>query len=266
MRPAEENAQRAVVRRRTLTDQVVEYLLDRIRTGEARVGQKLPTEKELTEALSVSRTCVREALKSLESLRLIRIRPRIGAVVLEPSATSLISAERFLFGEDVQETDVLLEFRMIIEVGAASLAAQKANEYDLLAMETALQALERELAVGNLDSQADISFHGAIAAASKNPMAVKVWEMISPRIAEILRTTMLLPNVVQESLKGHALILRAIKQRNPSKARAAMRTHLETADRIWRIARAQSQSNLVSSEDRRTVISRGPIEEMLGKS
>jgi GntR family transcriptional repressor for pyruvate dehydrogenase complex len=87
-----------------------------------KVGETLPTENELTTTLGVSRTCVREALKSLEFLRLITIRPRIGAIVQETSSAMLLSAQHFS-SDSAQKVDVLQEFRNIIEVGMVSLAA-----------------------------------------------------------------------------------------------------------------------------------------------
>jgi GntR family transcriptional repressor for pyruvate dehydrogenase complex len=243
-----------LLRRRTLTSQVIEYVLDLIRSGKAKVGESLPTEKELTVTLGVSRTCVREGLKSLEFLRLIRVRPRTGAVVLEASPTALLSAERFSSGEHVEEPDVLLEFRKIIEVGVASLAAEKANEEDIFAMEKALDTYKEELERGNLDCYTDMSFHAAVAAASKNPMAIMVWEMICPRLAEVLSHTIQIPKVPELSLHDHIQVLRAIKERNPAKARASMRAHLENADRIWRIAKTQKPS-AASADESKTAVS-----------
>jgi GntR family transcriptional regulator, transcriptional repressor for pyruvate dehydrogenase complex len=71
-----------LIRRQTITAQVISYILDIIKKGQVKPGERLPTEKQLIEELSVSRTCVREAIKSLESLQLIRVKPKIGAVVL----------------------------------------------------------------------------------------------------------------------------------------------------------------------------------------
>src|ERR1051326_686203 len=66
-----------VIRKQTITAQVVAYILDLIKKGHVKPGERLPTEKQLTEELSVSRTCVREAIKSLESLHLISVRPAV---------------------------------------------------------------------------------------------------------------------------------------------------------------------------------------------
>ncbi len=228
-----------MLRRRTLTSQVIEYVLGLIKSGKVAPGESLPTEKELTATLGVSRTCIREGMKSLEFLRLVRIRPRIGAVVLDASPGALLTAEHLSSGEDLEEPDVLLEFRQIIETGVASLAAEKATESDILAMERALDKCKSEIDSGSLDFCADMSFHAEVAAASKNPLAIMVWKIISAQLTGIFKHTVQMPNVPEDSLHDHLQVLRAIKERSPAKARAAMRTHLENADAVWRIVRAQ---------------------------
>jgi DNA-binding FadR family transcriptional regulator len=224
-----------LLKRRTLTSQVIEHVLSLIKTRKVKVGETLPTEKRLTEVLGVSRTCVREALKSLEFLGLVTIRPRIGAVVQESSSAMLLSAQHFST-DDAQNVDVLQEFRNIIEVGMVSLAAERATREDILYMERAIETYESEIGRGKLDCYTDMEFHKAVAAASKNPMAIKVWDEIAPRLAEVLTHTIQMPKVPEESVHDHLKILRAIKERSPQKARAAMRAHLKNADCVRRVA------------------------------
>jgi len=227
---------KSVIQRRTVTSQVVDHILDLIKSGKVQPGDKLPTENQLIASLGVSRTCVREAMKSLESLRIVRIRPRVGTTVLEPSPADLMHAEHFSIAMQKQQTNVLLEFRMIMEVGLASLAAEKRTEADLAAMSDALDQYRRELDVKQANCCTDMSFHSALANAAKNPVAVMVWQMLSSRLVEILSRTIVLPSVPEESYRDHVKIFRAIKQGNPRKAGHEMRVHLENADRIWRLA------------------------------
>jgi GntR family transcriptional regulator, transcriptional repressor for pyruvate dehydrogenase complex len=229
-----------MLRRQTLTSQVVDYVLNLIKSGQVEAGQKLPTENQLIASLGVSRTCVREAMKSLESLQIVKIRPRVGATVLEPSPTAMLNAEHFSIAMQKQQTDVLLEFRMILEVGLASVAAEKRTENDLAEMNNALEKFRGEMDSNRADCCTDLSFHSALAEASKNPIVVMVWQMLSSRLAQILTHTVVLPNVPEESYRDHLKIFQAIKEGNPRKARRAMRLHLENADRIWRLANQTS--------------------------
>jgi GntR family transcriptional repressor for pyruvate dehydrogenase complex len=228
-----------LLKRKTLTSQVIDYVLGLIKSGEIKPGERLPTENDLTQSLGVSRTCVREAIKSLESLGLVSVRQRIGAIVLQPSPTNLLNAEQFSVAIQSQQTDDLIEFRKIMEVGLASLAAEKADVPDLERMKVALDRYKAEMATNGVDCNTDMSFHTALAQASKNPIAVLVWQMLSTRLAETLSRTSTLPHVYEDTLRDHERIYRAIKSGNSRKARKAMRVHLENADRTWRIARSE---------------------------
>src|ERR1017187_2699345 len=84
-----------MIRRETLTSRVFDYLIAQIKSGQVKPGEKLPTEKELTQTLGVSRTCVREAMKSLQALQLVSIRAAVGAVVNEPAPGTWFNADLF---------------------------------------------------------------------------------------------------------------------------------------------------------------------------
>ena len=205
-------------------------------------GERLPTEKQLTEELAVSRTCVREAIKSLESLRLISVRPKIGAVVLEPSPVALINAEYLSTSAFMQQADSLIEFRKVLELGLVALAAEKATEADWAAMRKVLAEQEAALRMDRSSAHADllfheaigtanIRFHKAVAAATRNPLASMVLQAISEPLFEVSRRTNEMPGVPEAGLRQHWAIYRAIRENNPEKARHAMRLHLEAAER-----------------------------------
>jgi DNA-binding FadR family transcriptional regulator len=142
-------------------------------------------------------------------------------------------------GAEVEDNqpDVLLEFRMIVEVGLASLAAERADARDLAAMERALQVYRREMEEQRLvDCHTDMSFHAALAAASKNLLGEAVWQMISARLGEVLERNAAVPNVYPNTLRDHEAIFAAVKARNSRRARETMRKHLENADRVNRLA------------------------------
>jgi GntR family transcriptional repressor for pyruvate dehydrogenase complex len=165
----------------------------------------------------------------------VAIKQRVGATVLEPSTSKLLNAEQFSLAIQSHQTDELLEFRKIMEVALAGLAAEKAAESDIRAMRAALDQYKAEMATNRVDCNTDMSFHTALAAASKNRVAVMVWQMLSTRLAEVLARTMTMPHICDETLRDHETIYRAVKSRNPRRARKAMRAHLENADRNWRI-------------------------------
>ena len=221
---------------------MIKYILGLIQNGQVKPGERLPTEKQLTEELSVSRTCVREAIKSLESLQIIKVRPRIGAVVLEPSPSSLINAEHLSTSAYLQRTDALIEFRKILELGLAALAAEKSTEEDWAKLRKILASHERALKIDRSAADGDrqfyqevgevnIHFHKAIAEATRNPIAILVLQAISEPLFERSRKTNEMPGVPEAGLREHWNIYRAIRERNPEKARTAMRLHIQSAER-----------------------------------
>lgn len=232
----------SLIRRQTITAQVISYILDIIKKGQVKPGERLPTEKQLIEELSVSRTCVREAIKSLESLQLIRVKPKIGAVVLEPSPVALINAEYLSTSAFMQQAESLIEFRKVLESGLVALAAEKATAADWAAMREILSeqeaALNMDRNTPNADvrfyeaiNSANIRFHKAVAAATRNPLAIMVLEAISEPLAEVSRRTNEMPGVPEAGLRQHWSIYRAIRENNPEKARRAMLLHLKAAER-----------------------------------
>ncbi len=239
--------------KRTISSQVVDYLLDLMKSEQVKPGEKLPTEKVLTERLGVSRTCVREAFKALESLDLITIRPKIGAVVKEPSPSAMFRAEHLSPAAHRQQTDLLIEFRKILEVGLASLASDKADAEDLSAMQTAIDEHQRAIALNQPAYQADIDFHLAIAAASKNPFAIMVFRSILEPLTHQRMRTNQIPNAAEAGLRDHRKILSAIKERSANRARDAMLEHMDTAEHYWTLAKAQAKKEAAHAVDQTVV-------------
>src|SRR5581483_5486368 len=116
----------------------------------------------------------------------------------------------------------------------------KRTEQDLAEMSNALEKFRSEMDSNQADCCTDLSFHSALASASKNPIAVMVWPSLSGRLSQLLSQTVALPNVPEESYRDHLKIFQTVKEGNPRKARRAMRLHLENADRIWRLANQTS--------------------------
>lgn len=238
-----------MIRRETLTSRVFDYLFAQIKSGQVKPGDKLPTEKELTKRLGVSRTCIREAMKSLQALQLVSVRPAVGAVVSQPSPGSWFNAYLFAAAIQSEQRDAQTEFRKILEVGLVSLAAEKADHLDFLALSKSIAAYEEALVKGEAPYQADVDFHTAIAVASKNSIAEMVWRSVVPPLTEQLRAaTTAVPTGPVEGLRDHLRIFSAITEHNPEKARSAMRAHLENAERNFLIAR--SAGPVYAAEDR----------------
>lgn len=229
-----------MIRRQTRSHRVFDFLFAKIKSGEVKPGEKLPTEKRLTETLGVSRGAVREAMKSLQALQLITVRAAVGAVVNKPSPGAWFNAYLFAAAIQGEQRDTQIEFRKILEVGLVSLAAQKATDADLLKMTQCIREYEESIAEGRPKAQtrADVGFHSAIATASGNPIGEMIWKYLVQPVTERVFAATAVPNAALEGLRDHLRIFAAIKAHSPEKARRAMRSHLDNAERNFIIARS----------------------------
>lgn len=227
-----------------LTDRVKLDLMRLIEAGGLQPGDKLPTADRLCEQFSVSRTVVREAIASLKAEGRLRSLRGSGVYVAKPGKVT----DSLMFMAAPQEIgDVLdfMEFRVAVEVEAAGLAAERRTETNLLRMEQALALFRRHLHDNSLATDADRSFHRAVADATNNSrfrlFVDEIGDRLIPRRA-------LGASFVDEASKAeflalieteHLQILEAITNRKPDEARVAMRRHLEDGRRRyreWRLA------------------------------
>jgi GntR family transcriptional repressor for pyruvate dehydrogenase complex len=218
------------VSRVTLADQVANQLAEMILDGKWGPGQRLPSEFELCKALSIGRSTLREALKSLAFVGLVHGRPGEGTYVADrfPDLLGRILARGLLRTEkdlaDVCETRLTLETRL------AALAAERADEADLRQMEDLLAKMQASLSGGSGApyDELDLEFHFAIAAGAKNRVLQQLLVPIRGAIHEWIIKSQELPGKKENSLEQHSRILEAIRGRDPEQAAQAMETHLLT--------------------------------------
>ena len=159
---------------------------------------------------------------------------------------ALINAEYLSTSAFMQQAESLIEFRKILELGLVSLAAEKSTEADWDIMRKVLDEQESALRIDRRTRQgamafyqalsnANFRFHKAVAAATRNPLAIMVLEAISAPLAEVSRRTNEMPGVPEAGLRQHWAIYRAIRDNDPEKARRAMQAHLAAAERNARI-------------------------------
>jgi len=222
-----------------LTDRVTSGLVRLIVDEGLKPGDKLPASDQLCERFSVSRTVVREAIASLKAEGRLRSLRGSGVYVSEPPKPSggsmLMEAP-----QDIGEVLDFLEFRMSVEIEAAGLAAERRTETNLLRLEQAMGQFTRHLEDNSLATDADRSFHRAIAEATNNIrfrlFVDEMGERLIPRralgasFADEKDKSEFLDTIQSE----HRRIFEAISDRRGDDARAAMRKHLEGGRRRYR--------------------------------
>lgn len=212
-----------------ISDQVFDQLRDLIFRGDYQPGQKIMTERELAEALNVSRNSVREAINKLVTLRFLEQRQGQGTFVRSIDEAVQIPLATVMETQDATLID-LLEMRMGIECTAASLAAQRITADELKAIEEAFADMKQDIRAGGLGTEGDLAFHLAIAAATKNPLQIYIMKNVSNFLHVGIRENLLHlyqeAENIQNILKQHKAILEAIRNRDPEEAYDAMRSHI----------------------------------------
>ncbi|AJT63170.3 hypothetical protein T261_1484 [Streptomyces lydicus] len=219
-----------------MVEQATQHLRDQITGGQWPVGTKLPAETALAKTLGVGRSTVREALRALAGAGLLQARQGAGVFVIadEPEkdwATRLRQAA---------VTDIY-EVRMLVEVQAARLAAQRRTKADLTAMQTALDA--RRAASDGDDAafvDADIALHAAVVAGAHNPVLTDLFVEFIPALRkgliDLLDILGLRAHEPNHGDAAHDALVRAIERGDADIAGSTLQAELEqTLARLHRL-------------------------------
>jgi GntR family transcriptional repressor for pyruvate dehydrogenase complex len=222
-----------------LSDRVAAQLQGLVMNNTFRPGEKLPSERELCETLGVSRTVVREAVRSLVVKGLLEVRRGGGTVIRTPDPALVAEMMTMMLrtgGSDVAFTHVQ-EVRRLLEVELAGLAAERRDEADLRAMAHQLALMAQHASDPMLWATADVSFHAAIAEAAHNPLYPVLLSSIADMLIEVRRTGIRLPETPAKALRHHNAIFERIEARDRAGARRAMQDHLHESEETFRKAR-----------------------------
>ncbi len=217
------------IKPKRISDQVFDQIRELIYRGKLRPGEKMMTERELAEAMKVSRTTIRDAIQRLVTMGLVDQKQGQGTFVKSIEDTLDNPLARAMKAQDASLDD-LLEVRMGLECNAAALAAKRADEKDITAMGQTVHEMQTEIESGRLGTEADTAFHMAIAYAAKNPLHILImrnfYDYLFLGIGENLACLYEDPENIQKILRQHKAILAAIKSRDPYKAHLSMGEHI----------------------------------------
>ena len=211
---------------------IIEQFIDLIKAGKLSVGEKLPPERQLAEMFYVSRASLREALRVMEIIGVVEVRPGGGTFVTDLNIVNFINTIAPLFVKTADMEKDLLEFRKLIEMEAVKLAAEKAAEGKLILLEQAIDLMKK--AVENNDvaqeAEADVQFHKAIFALTDNYILIKASECIASilEISVKYSRQKILGNkeISNNLLAQHIEIYEAIRDNEVEKASTLINQHL----------------------------------------
>ncbi len=208
---------------------VVEELGRAIVSGEIPQGSILPGDQDLMERFQVSRTVLREAMKTLAAKRLIEAKSRVGTKVLERVRWNFVDSDvmswRLGAGVDLDFVVHLAEMRSALEPAAAALAARHATSDEIVALYAIAARMDRADHSRESIAKVDLEFHIAVAEYSRNPFMRSVSSLIEAALALSLQLSSpaLSPSGLANCAANHLRIAHAIATRDPEKAADAMR-------------------------------------------
>jgi GntR family transcriptional repressor for pyruvate dehydrogenase complex len=226
------------IKPKRISDQVFEQIRELIYKGDFKSGQQILPERELAISMAVSRTSVRNAINKLVTMGLLEHRQGQGTFVSSPDnrkGNPLAAA----MATDEATLDDLLEVRMGLECNAAMLAAQRATETDLKAIEKSIEEMEQDLeATDKIGTGPDAAFHMAITFSTKNPVLIHLmrnfYDFLFVGIKKNLTHMYMDRKALEDVIVHHRTIFEAIQRRSSNEAFEAMRTHISYVQEYFR--------------------------------
>jgi GntR family transcriptional repressor for pyruvate dehydrogenase complex len=219
------------IQKKRVYQNIIEQIKASIERSELVPGDKLPSERELAERLSVSRSAVREAISVLESAGMVRIMQGIGVFLEEDRHKDLSARMNGIIHQQGMNLVELLEVRQGIEGQAAYLTAARRSQLDLKVIENAYEGLQNAVLEQKVAAAEDYQFHISIVEASRNQMLLQAVKLFSDRFQQGLHKSrsesMRIPGKSQVVLEEHLKIIEAIREQNAEKAQKAMWQHLQ---------------------------------------
>jgi GntR family transcriptional repressor for pyruvate dehydrogenase complex len=231
-----------------LTDRVTQGLLDTILVDGLEAGHQLPSERELGEQYGVSRSVIREAVRSLAARGIVEVQmgrhPRVAET--DP-ATASEALGLYLQGRRL-DYELVHEVRLLLEVHVAALAAVRATDVDIEPIAAAHARMTEAHERGDIDAatREDLEFHRGIALASHNELHPLLLDSISGFLFAVYMEN-LEGGYGTRALAEHGRILSCITGHDADGAREAMATHLEGVARTMKGRQLEESSRLVAA-------------------
>jgi GntR family transcriptional repressor for pyruvate dehydrogenase complex len=218
------------IKTKRIYEEIIEQIRLLVTEGHLQPGDRLPSERELSVQLNVSRASVREALSALEMMGLLEIRSGEGTFIKKINIDSVVTPLTWVLSMEKDTVLELLEVRKMIEGQAVALAARRATPENLRELEEALRLMYEDLQTNQLGETSDHRFHYAIAKASKNKILLRLMNAISDTMQQTLKASRIRlyegADAPERLYREHSQVYEAIIQRSEERARRVMLDHL----------------------------------------
>lgn len=224
------------VSRVTLSQTIIEEIIKAIKQGVWLPDSRIPTEKELAETFSVSRNSIREAIKTLNAMKVIESRPGRGTFLAHDAMRQILSSElidsRY---KDVSLTEII-EIRMLLEAQSAYWAAVRANDDELNELRAVLDLAENSMSMDIAEQdRVHALFHETVIRISGNTFVRRLLSSIRAEIETQRSGFDKMPAAeLSDVIKDQEVIIRHILNKDAENARASMEKHLEKGFKLFK--------------------------------
>lgn len=226
---------KSVVREASLTERTAQQIEELILSNALKGGERLPSERELGEQIGVSKTVIREAIRSLTAKGLVEVRMGSGMYVQHLGPDLLTNPLHILLRTNAIKPENIQEVREALEINLAALAAERAETIHIKAMERAVADLKKKPLNAAKFAGADLAFHNALAEAAGNPIFTLLVGMLNNLMLQVREQTFQSDGqaCASRALRHHERILEQVKRHDVAGARQAMIDHLAEARETW---------------------------------
>ncbi|MCL6295737.1 FadR/GntR family transcriptional regulator [Jejuia spongiicola] len=211
---------------RKIQNTIIAKIRDLINYKNLEPGDKLPSERMLSDKFEVSRSNVRDAIQKLEFYGLLKSIPQSGTFVANIGVVAMNGMIEDILRLESPDFKSLVETRILLELKTVRLAALRRNDDDLINIKEALDAYEAKALLGEDAVQEDLLFHLAIAKASRNSTMNTFMLTITPQIIiDFEKYHVCDKDQAVKGIKEHTEIYEAIKAQKPDLAKEKMKDH-----------------------------------------
>ncbi|MEO8241354.1 MAG: FCD domain-containing protein [bacterium] len=217
----------APIIRESVAEMVVRRVLDMVRAGVLKAGDALPPERDLALSLNVSRPSVREAMRGLAVLGVVRTRQGGGAYISDLGPDSLLGPIQFYLSLEQMNIRELYDARSLIESDVARRAAVNISADDLARLEVMLASQHGTIGDPIAFRQSDFAFHEVIWIGSGNAFLKRIGESLNVIGLEFRKRASEKPGMLEQSLRDHRRLLDALQARDAEAAAQAAEAHMQ---------------------------------------
>jgi GntR family transcriptional regulator, transcriptional repressor for pyruvate dehydrogenase complex len=211
----------------SLVDKVEASLVQLLQEQKFKVGDVIPKEIELSQALGVSRTVIREALTRLRIMGLIESKKKKGSVITSPDLFGMMSKSMNPHILDQETLKEIFEIRLVLEIGMADLIFHRIKKEDIEELKQIVSNEPPATQYHLFNIEHEIAFHGKLYEITGNSTLKKFQKMLLPVFDYVHNSGLLKVQPLLKMFVSHKGLVDILEDGNPEQFRNAMRNHLE---------------------------------------